>query len=66
VAARNRVTTRGDQESSELIGGWFTPSLIASDASIEAALEPLKLIEGIGQAGSDVNSRFAVQTLCPD
>ena len=38
----------------------------ASDTSIEAALEPVKLFEGIGKGGCDVGSRFAVQPLCLD
>ena len=38
-------------------------SLVASDTSIEDALEPVKLFEGIGERGCDVGSRFAVQTL---
>jgi hypothetical protein len=40
--------------------------MVASDASIEAALEPVKLVEGIGKGGSDVGGRFAVQTLSLD
>jgi hypothetical protein len=35
-------------------------SFIASNASIEAALEPVKLFEGISKGGGDVSSRFAV------
>ena len=38
-------------------------SLVASDTSIEDALEPVKLFECIGERGCDVGSRFAVQTL---
>jgi hypothetical protein len=38
-------------------------SSVASDTSIEDALEPVKLFEGIGERGCDVGSRFAVQTL---
>ena len=38
-------------------------ALLASHASIEAALEPMKLFECIGKRGCDVGSRFAVQTL---
>jgi len=34
---------------------------MASNASIEAALEPLKLFEGIGKGHRDVGSRLAVQ-----
>ena len=49
-----------------VLEGAFTPSLIASDTSIEAALEPVKLFEGIGKGGCDIGSRFAVQTLCLD
>ena len=41
-------------------------SLVASDTSIEDALEPVKLFEGIGESGCDVGSRFAVQTLSLD
>jgi hypothetical protein len=41
-------------------------SLVASNSSIKAALQPVKLFESIRQAGSDVGSRFAVQTLCLD
>ena len=37
--------------------------MVASDTSIEDALEPVKLFEGIGEGGCDVGSRFAVQTL---
>jgi hypothetical protein len=41
-------------------------SLIASDTSIEAALEPVKLFECIGKRGCHIGSRFAVQPLCLD
>ena len=41
-------------------------SLIAPNASIKAALEALKFFESICQAGRDIGSRFAVQTLCLD
>ena len=41
--------------------GSFPSSLIASDPSIEAALKPVKLFEGIGQRGCDIGSRFAVR-----
>jgi len=40
--------------------------MVASDTSINAALEPLKLFEGIGKGGCDVSSRFTVQPLCLD
>jgi hypothetical protein len=53
-------------ESSELTKWRFTPHLIASDTSIEAALEPVKLFERIGKGGCDVGSGFAVQTVCLD
>ena len=39
-------------------------SLIASDTSVKAALEPVKLFQGIGKGGSDVGSRLAVQPIC--
>jgi hypothetical protein len=37
-----------------------------SDTSIEAALEPVKVIESICKGGYDIGSQFAVQTLCLD
>jgi hypothetical protein len=50
-------------KSSELTGGPLLASLLASDTSIKASLEPVKLIEGIGKGGCDIDSRFAVQPL---
>jgi hypothetical protein len=41
-------------------------SLVASDASIEAALEPVKLFESICEGCCDVGGRFAIQALCLD
>ena len=41
----------------------FSSSLIASDASIKAALKPTKFFERIGEGGRDIGSRFAVQPL---
>jgi hypothetical protein len=40
--------------------------LIASDTSVEAPLEPVKLFECIGKGGCDVGSRFAVQPVYLD
>jgi hypothetical protein len=40
--------------------------MIASDTSIKAAPEPVKLSKGIGKRGCDVGSRFVVQALCLD
>jgi hypothetical protein len=40
--------------------------VVPSDSSIEAALEPVRLFEGIGERGRDGGSRFAVQTLYLD
>jgi hypothetical protein len=37
--------------------------LAASNPSIKAALEPVKLFEGIRKGACDVGSRFAVQPL---
>ena len=37
--------------------------MVASDTSIKAALEPVKLFESIRQAGCEVGGRFAVQPL---
>jgi hypothetical protein len=39
---------------------------VTSDTPIEAALEPVKLFEGICKGGCNIGSRFAVQTLCLD
>jgi hypothetical protein len=52
--------------SRELTGAPFRAFLVAANASIEAALEPVKLIEGICTAGCDIGSRFALQTICLD
>jgi hypothetical protein len=41
-------------------------TLVASDTSIQTALEPVKLFECVGKGGCDIGSRFAVQTLCMD
>ena len=40
--------------------------LIASNASVEAPLESLKLVQGIREGGRDVGGRLAVQPLCLD
>jgi len=51
---------------SYLAGGLFGTSLLASNSSVETPLQPVKLSEGICKGGCDVDSRFAVQTLCMD
>jgi hypothetical protein len=38
-------------------------SLITSETSIKAALQPMKLFEGIGKGGCEVGSGFVVQPL---
>jgi hypothetical protein len=48
---------------SELTRRLFRASLLASDTSIEAALEPVQLFEGICEGGCDIGSRFGVQPL---
>jgi len=40
--------------------------MVTSDTSIEAALEPVKLFEGICEGGCNIGSRVARQTLCLD
>jgi hypothetical protein len=40
--------------------------MIASDTSIKAALEPVKVFEGISESGRDVAGRLAVQPLWLD
>jgi hypothetical protein len=47
-------------------GRALSAALVASDPSIEPALEPVQLFECIGERGSDVGCRFAVQTLSLD
>lgn len=41
----------------------FPASLITSDTSMRAALQPVKLIQRIYKRGCDVGGRFAVQPL---
>ena len=50
----------------EQASGEGPVSLVASDSSIEDALEPVKLLDGIGKGGCDVGSRLAVQALSLD
>ncbi len=47
-------------------GRPLSAALLASDTSIEPALEPVQLFECIGEGGCDFGGRFAVQTLCLD
>jgi hypothetical protein len=44
----------------------FPDSLVASDTSIKAALEPVKLFQGGCERGRDIGSRLAVQSLYLD
>jgi hypothetical protein len=44
--------------------GPFVVCLIPSNAPIKLALEPVKLLKCIGEAGSDLGSRCAVQSIC--
>jgi hypothetical protein len=44
----------------------FPDSLVASDTSIKAALEPVKLFQGGCERGRDIGSRLAVQTFSLD
>jgi hypothetical protein len=39
---------------------------VTSDTSIEAALEPVKLFEGICKGGCDIGGRFTIQPFCLD
>jgi hypothetical protein len=43
------------------LDGRFTPSPVASDTSIEAALKSVKLLECIGKGCGEVGSRLGVQ-----
>jgi hypothetical protein len=38
-------------------------ALVASDTSIQTALEPVKLFECIGKGGCDVRSRLPIQAV---
>ena len=51
---------------SELTGRAVPGVPITSDTSIEAALGPVKLYEGICEGGCDIGSRFAIQALSLD
>jgi hypothetical protein len=53
-------------KSSELTGGRLPATRVASDTSIEATLEPVKLFQGICKGGCDVGGRFAVQAFWLD
>ena len=57
------VAAQDTTKSSQLAGRPFQASLVASDTSIEAALQPVKLFERICKGGCDVGGRFAVQPL---
>jgi hypothetical protein len=50
-------------ESSKLTGWQLQTFLIASDASIDAALKPAYICEGICEGGRELGSRFGVQRL---
>jgi hypothetical protein len=50
----------------ERAGGALPGAPVTSDTSIEAALEPVKLFNGIGKGSGYVGSRFDVQTLSLD
>jgi hypothetical protein len=47
-------------------GRALSSALVASDPSIEPALEPVQLFQGSYERGCDIGSRLAVQTLCLD
>jgi hypothetical protein len=49
-----------------LTGALFTASLVASDASIEAALQQVQLVECVSKGGRDFSSRSTVQPLSLD
>jgi hypothetical protein len=42
---------------------FFPASLVPSNSAIQAALEPVKLYEGIGEGGREVGGRFVVQPI---
>ena len=44
----------------------FPDSLVASDTSIKAALEPVKLFQCVRQGRCNIGRRFAIQPLCLD
>ena len=49
-----------------LTDGACTATLVASDTTIKAALEPVQLLDGMGKGGCDVSSRSTVQPFCLD
>jgi hypothetical protein len=51
---------------SKLTRGRFNPSRVTPDTTIKAALVPVKLLQSIGEIGSDIGNRFAVQPLYLD
>ena len=42
----------------------FRVLLVASDASIQAALKPVKLFKGVCEGECDVGGRLVVQSVC--
>jgi hypothetical protein len=63
---RHHLARQRHAESSELNGVWGKATLVASDTSIEAALEPVKFFECVCKGGCDGGSRFVVQSLSLD
>jgi hypothetical protein len=65
-AHKVRYVRPDESRSSDLTDRTLTPSLIVSDTSVEAALEPVKLFECISEGGSDLGSRLAIYSVCLD
>ena len=63
----NRSTSRGPRhhQIERANSEGASSSLVALDTSIEAALEPVKLVQGICKRGGDVGSRFAIPNHLP-
>jgi hypothetical protein len=49
-----------------LAAGLFGASLLASNPSVKAPLQPAKLFQGTGKGGCDVGSRSALQPVWLD
>jgi hypothetical protein len=54
------VLLRRRRQTERLTGKCSTAPIVASNSSVEAALEPVKLSEHVGKASCNVGSRFAV------
>jgi hypothetical protein len=66
VIVHIKASRRGNIDPIRASYRGLSSALVAADTSIEAALEPVKLCQGIRKRCRDLGSRFPVQPLCLD